>query len=334
MIRVAHLLTPLAIVLYAGLSAAVPPCAKQCAELAERGDLAAEVTPEMCSQRVCQEASRKAYERNEFEEAIEALDYIRPERKGAPAYEFDRGVVLYALGRYEEAIESFDVVIKAFPDGVRGRAQRAHSLERLGRLDESRKEFERILESPAAEGEFKNLKTRSYLKANVGLIRLRQGDVAGGKADLADALAIDARNQQARTFTTRVVPYLEKGALDPEGLDLLIVAFEELALGRTDESSVHFRELIDRWPGFTPAYLLLAEGWRANRRYAGCEDLLRKAEKHAPDDLELRLHRIRCSLLRHGVASRAAQPAVAELKQIVAEHPDNALAVKLLAATE
>jgi tetratricopeptide (TPR) repeat protein len=331
---VARLLIPLAIVLHPALAASAPPCAKQCAELAKRGDLAPGVTPAMCSQRVCQEAARKFYEKNEFDVAIEALDYIREERKGAPAYEFDRGVVLYALGRYEEAIESFDVVIAEYPDGIRGGAQRAHALERLGRLDESRKEFERLLNSPASEGEFKDLKTRSYLKANIGVIKLRKGDLAGGKADLAEALEIDGRNKHAETFRTRVVPYLESGALEPEGLERLIAAFEEMALGRLVPASAHFQELIERWPGYTPAYLLLAEGWRASRRYAGCEDLLRTAEKHAPDDLELRVHRIRCSLLRHGVASEAARPAVAELEQIVAEHPDNTLAVKLLAATK
>lgn len=312
----------------------LPACAQQCQKLLLDGQLAEGVDVLACAKTVCLEAARRLYRDNKLEPSLAALDYIREAYRGDPAYELDRGSVLYALGRFPEALESFDAVVRVFPDTIRGGAQRGHTLVRMGRLDDAQAQFESLMAKPGIEKQYRKLDTRSYLIGNIGLVRLRKGDFVQGKADLQRALELDPGNRLADTLQRRVIPALESGKLDPEGLSKLEVAFEELALGRLDRASKDFEEVIQRWPRFAPAYLLLAEGFRANLRYAECEDLLRQAEAQLPEDLEVRLQRIRCTLLRHGVASAASKPAIAELRQIADKHPDNRLARELLAALE
>lgn len=313
---------------------ALPACAQQCQKLMLQGELAQGVDVLACAKTVCLEAGRRLYRENKLEPSLVALDYVREAYRGDPAFELDRGSVLYALGRYNEALQSFDAVVRVFPDSIRGGAQRGHTLVRLGRLDDAQTQFESLLAKPGVEKQYRKLDTRSYLRGNIALVRLRKGDLVAGKADLQRALELDPGNRLADTLLRRVIPALESGKLDPEGLAVLEVAFEELALGRLDRAARDFEQVIQRWPRYAPAYLLLAEGFRANLRYAECEDLLRQAEAKLPDDLEVRLQRIRCTLLRHGVASTASKPALAELRQIADKHPDNRLARELLAALE
>jgi tetratricopeptide (TPR) repeat protein len=314
--------------------AAEPPCAAQCRDLASRGQLQEKVTVEICAERVCHEAARALYRENKFQESLDALDFIRGTRKAEASYELDRGLTLYALGRYDEAIESFDVVLRIFPNSIRAGAQRAHSLEKKGDLAEALAQFEALLTKPGVDTRFKDLDTRSYLQSSIGVLQLRQGDLPGGRQSMQRALEIDRGNRLADTYLRRVIPSLESGELEPEGLGLLQSAFEHTQLGRPDLAAREFEEVINRWPRYAPAYILLAEGLRAERRYPACEDLLVAALQQRPGDVEIRLHRIRCSLLRHGVASQAARPALEELKQIAAENPENRLARQILAAVE
>jgi tetratricopeptide (TPR) repeat protein len=287
-----------------------------------------------CALRVCEEEGRDLYGKGDFAAAIAALDYIEEERAESPAYQMDRGLVLYALGRFDEALACFDVVVKAFPNGIRGGAQRAHTLARLGRNEEAIAQFRVLEQSPGAERTYRDLRTGSYLVGNVGALQLRLGKLAEGKASLTRALEIDGKNQLAATLLHRIVPALEAGTLDPDGLFELQVAFEEISLGRPQKAAVNLENVIRSNPRFAVPYLLLAEGLRNQTRYAECEDVLREAERNIPDDSDVRIQRIRCGLLRYGVASEKSKPLIAELKELRARHPDNVLARRMLDAID
>ncbi len=332
--RLASGLLGAACVLVAPGAMAAPDCVSGCEQLEARGELAEGLTALHCRIRTCHEEGRQLYRQRRFEQAIESLDAVSEDLERSPAYYMDRGLVLYALARYDEALDAFDRVVRVHPNGIRGGAQRAHTLGRLGRLDEALEQFESLRKSPAAERTFKDLRTGSYLVGNIAVLHLRKGEIARGKADLERALEIDGKNTLATTYLHRVLPALEQGTLSPAGLDLLERAFESLALGHVEQAAEDLAEVVERWPRYAPAQLLLAEGLRNHQRYDRCHDRLREAEKQIPDDIDIRLQRIRCGLLRYGVASQKAKPLIQELERIVDEDPDNILAHKILNALD
>lgn len=313
---------------------AVPPCAGECARLAAEGALRADVEIADCTLRICQEEARLLYRQSRFEAALAALDHIREARRDSPAYAFDRGLVLYALERYAAALDEFDRVLATFPDSIRGGAQRAHTLERLGRLEEARLQFEALLEKPGAEAEIGQLDTRSYLQGNIGLLQLRQGKRAEGEANLERALDADGRNQLAASLLYTAVPALEAGTLAPDDLELLQSAFEHLALGEQREGRRELARVIVGAPRFAAAYLLLGEQFRIEARYDACEEVLARGEENLPDNLEIRLQRLRCTLLEHGPESETGREAIAEVEKIRTENPQNLLAQQILAAVD
>lgn len=314
--------------------AADPPCMVECRELESKGSLAEGLDAKACAARTCHQEARLAYVRGRFDEALASLDFIEDERRGSPAYQMDRGLVLYALARYEEALEAFNKVVAVFPNGIQGGAQRAHTLSRLGRLDEAIAEFQRLQETPGIDSMYKDLRTGSYVVGNIGVLKLRQGKLAEGRAELERALEIDGKNQLASTYLQRVVPALETGELEPAGLTLLEMAFEELALGKVREAGVRLSNVVEGWPRYEPAYLILAEGFLNTQMYAECEQLLTEAQTHLPNSTDVRVQRIRCALLRHGTASEQAPPLIAELRQIAEAHPDHDEARRMLKALD
>ena len=319
---------------WTGAALAAPECADTCTKLAAEGSLAEGVTVEICTLRVCQEAGRELYAENRFEEALAALEHIQEKRLTSTVYYLDRGLVLYALGRYDGALEDFDKVVRVFPNGVRGGSQRAFTLARLGRFDAAIQQFRKLEASPQAESTYHDLRTGSYLAANIGVLELQRGRLTEGRAELERALQIDGKNQLASSLLRRVVPYLESRDLGPDGFRELQLSTEELSLGRVRSSSNHLHKLLSDWPRFGPGYLVLSQGLRNQGYFDQCEKVLIEAEKHLPKDTEIRVQRIRCGLLRRGVASAASRPLIAELKQIAAEQPANELAVRLLKALD
>ncbi|MFQ5515471.1 MAG: tetratricopeptide repeat protein [Myxococcota bacterium] len=315
-----------------GSAAAEPGCVTQCKTLEKGGELAANVSLEGCYVRVCQREGRRLYAEGEYAKALESLDFLFDKLDASPSYLLDLGLTFYALDRFDDALEAFERVVGGFPRNVRAGAQRAHTLVRLGRYDEAIAQFEKLRAMPESEGSFKELDTRSYLQGSIGVVKLIQGDVAGGKKDLIAALKADGRNKLAATYLNFVLPYLEAGDLDPEGVRQLVVAYEELGLRRLADAAEHLKQLLIDHPRYVPGYQRLAEILRSYEQYEACEEALKVAEAHLPRNIDLRAERLRCTLLRVGPATEAAAPALAELRDLRRTHPQNERVQHILTA--
>ena len=97
---------------------AAPPCVAQCETLLKTGELRKGVSEAGCEVRVCQQEARKLYEKNQFEQALESLEYLQPRLQDSPSYQLDRGLVYYALGRFEEAQKTLEESISGIPAWV------------------------------------------------------------------------------------------------------------------------------------------------------------------------------------------------------------------------
>ena len=58
-------------------------------------------------------------------------------------------------------------------------------------------DIEEILEFDGADAEVKRLRTRSYVIGNLGVLRLAEGDLKGGRRRLDESLESDGRNKLA-----------------------------------------------------------------------------------------------------------------------------------------
>jgi tetratricopeptide (TPR) repeat protein len=220
------------------------------------------------------------------------------------------------------------------PTNIRAASQRAHALIRLERFDEAQQRFEAMLEFPGAAREYRNIQTESYVRGNIGLIRLQRGELEAGKRDLAQALEIDGNNEAANTALYTVVPEMEAGNLSARGLTHLMSAFEALELGQAVRAQRALRDLTQEAPRFAPAYVILARGLIQESRYAECESVLLIGEQRIPKNVDLKFQRLRCSILRHGVHSPASRSAIDEARALYAAYPDNKMGRQLLSAID
>jgi tetratricopeptide (TPR) repeat protein len=305
-------------------------CVTSCREMIARGELRESFNELACQVRVCHEQAKKYYEDDDFGRAMRSLDQIDEAAGYSPAYQLDRGLVNYALGNFDAALANFDTVLEVRPGSLRASAQRAHTLMRLDRIPESRAQFDKILSDPRAELRFKQLNTRSYVKGNLGVLRLIEEDLAGGVADMAEALEIDASNKLARAFTAEVIPALESGALQYSSVLPLVVSWEELALGRPNRSLKLLSKVLSESPDFRLGYILVAETQRRYMDFPGCETTLRMAEKRFVDDTEVYASRIRCTMLRYGIHAPESVPSIKELKELAAKDPNDPLVHEIM----
>ncbi|NRA03109.1 MAG: tetratricopeptide repeat protein [Myxococcales bacterium] len=313
---------------------AATSCTAECQELARQGLLEEGLGIDECKRTVCVEDARVHYQAGRYEQALASLDHIRELAAEYEAYQFERGLVLYALDRHEDALASFTLVTDAHPESMRAGAQRAHLLVRLERPDEALAQFRALHEVPQAEVEHAGIRSKSYLLGNIGIIELRQGKLEAGRKHLDEALAIDGRNRVAGTYLYRVVPALESGALGPDGIALLLSGSEHRSLGLAGDAARDFEQLVEAWPRFGLGWRMLSELQVARAAYAECESLLRRAEGFLPDNIEIRVQRIRCQLLWAGPEAEDSSAAIAELEQVALEHPENVRAQDLLMALD
>jgi tetratricopeptide (TPR) repeat protein len=99
-----------------------------------------------------------------------------------------RGWIAEAANALDEALRDFDAALKAVPYHLAALRGRAHTLSELGRHLEAAALIERAM---AIGG-------RATLLADRALLRERAGDIAGARADLDSAIALDPSNSWAR----------------------------------------------------------------------------------------------------------------------------------------
>lgn len=305
-------------------------CVESCKELMKSGDMIPGYSETGCQVKVCHEQARRFYEEAEYPKALASLDQILPYVEFSPSYQLTRGLVNYALSDFKAALENFDTVLEIRPYEIQASAQRAHTLVRLGRVPEARAQFLEMLSYPEAAVEYKKLRTSSYIYGNLGVLRLMQSDLAGGRQDLSKAIEIDGRNKLARTFSSQIVPALEDRSLSYAVLPQLVAAFEELALRKPKEGIAELTLVLDESPTFRLGYLLAAETQRRYMDFKGCEITLRIAESKFPEDTEVFANRIRCTMLRHGITAPESQDSLNELKELARKDPNDPLVQEMM----
>jgi len=323
-----------ALALAAGARADEPPCIAQCRDLAAKKQLRDGLNEQGCQVNICQMDGRNLYKEGKYKEALDTYAVIADRLQTSPSFRFDRGLVYYSLGRFDEALLDFNVIVTESPDSFPAGAQRAHTLVRLGKLKDAREEFDKLLASPAAEREFRGLRTKSYLTGNIGVIDVVNGDVSKGKQELEDALQQDGRNTLASTYIYRVLPQVDKKTIDGPGILLLLGASEDVGIANRDAARDAIEKLVQKYPKFPETYFLAAELYRGTGHFDECERLLLIGEKAIPDEVDLKAERIRCTLLKVGPTSPEAKEPITELKQLSFDHPDASLPKKILRALD
>jgi tetratricopeptide (TPR) repeat protein len=314
--------------------AADPPCIAQCREMAAKKQLRAGVNEQGCVTNLCQQDGRRLYREGQYDAALASYQVLAEKLSRSPSFLLDRGVVYYAQGRFELALGDFDTVIGLVPDSFQGGAERAHTLMRLGRWSDARAQFQKLLDMPGAQREFRGLRTTSYIQGNLGAIDLLSGDYGRGKKELQNALETDGRNSLASSYLYRVLPQLEAKTIDSNGIALLLGASEDVGLGRRDAAKKAIDELLAKYPKFPETYFLAAELYRNSGYYEVCERTLRAGEREVPGDIDLKAERLRCTLLKVCPMSTEAKQPLAELKSLASSHPDNALVQQIVEAIE
>ena len=311
-----------------------PPCIAECREMAAKGELKKNLNEQGCQVTVCQEEGRLRYKEANYTAALASLAVVQDRLAASPSFLLDRGLVYYGLGRFQDALKDFDGILAEVPDSFQAGAERAHTLMRLARLAEARAQFAKLLDSPAAQREFRGLRTKSYLQGNIGVIDVIDKDYAKGKKELEDALAGDGRNSLAVTFTYRVLPQVEKKTIDGEGILLLQGASEDVGLNRKDAARDAIETLVKKYPKFPETYFLGGELYRNTGHYEECERLFKIGENALPDDVDIKAERMRCTLLRVGPTSPAAHDTISDLKQLAWDHPNEPLPKEILRALD
>ena len=132
----------------------------------------------------------------------------------------------------------------------------------------------------------------------------------------------------------KVVPSLEAGTLEPEAIGVLERSYEDLALGRHREAEAGFASVVERWPRFEVGWWVLGEIHFARLDYAACEDIYGRAALSLPAVADFQIESLRCTLLRYGVSSDEGRQAVAELRTLAEQHPQNRRIKEILFALD
>jgi tetratricopeptide (TPR) repeat protein len=306
-------------------------CVKQCRELTARGELRAGLSEQGCTLDLCHDEARRLYAAADYERAFAALEQIKPGRVTSPAYQLDRGLVEYARGHLDEALSAFEHVIESQPASLQAGAQRAHVLVRLERFADARAQLESLLALPASRTELQGLQTESYLRGNLGAIRLIENDAPAARVLLEKALEIDRGNTLAATYLYRLLPEVEADRMDGRAVWLMMLASEDAALRQLERARGRLDALLERAPRFAEAYYLQADILRAERKFEACEALMRRGEAQLPGVPGMSAERLRCQLYRVGAQAPETPALVAELEKLVREHRDDERIRRVLA---
>jgi tetratricopeptide (TPR) repeat protein len=310
------------------------PCVTRCREMAEKNQLRPGVSEAGCVTNLCQEEGKRLYAEGKYDAALKSFGSVSELLSRSPSFLLDRGLAYYAVGQFELALADFDGILASVPESFQASAQRANTLVRLKRLKEARAQFDKLMSTPAAQREYRGLRTSSYLQGNIGVMDLLLGDGSKGKKELEAALEADGRNSLASTYLYYVIPQLDAGTVDSDGVYLLLTASEDVGIARRDAARDSIEKLVSKYPKFPPTYFLADDLYRNTHHYEECERLLLIGEKALPKDVDLKANRLRCTLLKVGPTSAEAKAPIAELKKLSADNPEAELPKQILRALD
>ena len=241
------------------------------------------------------------YQMGRMEEAIDAFQRaVRKDRGLLRAY-YNLGAVLFEVGRDDEALEAYKIALapvdKAFASGESVEPEHARAYRNLGAILLRRGEWNRALESYAKAlaldpEQVEALYNQGYLLARLG--RDGEAEDAYRRALMLDpslplahlhlgrgALARGAARDAAASFLQALDGL---GAESPERRD----AWWGLAAARREVGDAEGREqalraLLDERPGDGEALLALGRDLRGAGRAAEAREILRRADRVAPN---------------------------------------------------
>jgi tetratricopeptide (TPR) repeat protein len=184
-----------------------------------------------------EQEGREAFDRRDFETALELFRAILLEHPGYADVRHYVGLCLAFMGRTEEALAELDEAIAANPTYVEAHINRALVLQELGRYDEARYAFDRAVEFETPGGGYRAAVTARLANAHATL-----GDLY---------MEADAPAEAAAQYRTAL-------ELRPRFHDIRNkYAASLLALNRIEEALVQLQEVLDWHPRFVAARLNL-----------------------------------------------------------------------------
>ncbi|MGX1785515.1 tetratricopeptide repeat protein [Bosea sp. NPDC055332] len=135
-----------------------------------------------------------------------------------------RGWLSEAENALTEALRDFDAALKAVPNHLAALRGRAHTLSELGRHVEAVALIERAIV----------IGGRATLLADRALLRERAGNIAGARADLDGAIALDPSNSWARGARGRFLQ-------DEGGHEAAVADFDAALALEPEVTSYHYR---------------------------------------------------------------------------------------------
>jgi Tfp pilus assembly protein PilF len=171
------------------------------------------------------------------------------------------------------------------------------------------------------------------MRSNLGLVELQLGEIEAARRNLEAAAELDPSNDNAPD-ALEMIPYVESGALSPRGLGDILAFNEAKRTGRIEAADAALRSLSASSPDFALGYVIRAGFLTATGRERECDEMLRPAVAHFPDDVELRFASFRCTILRYGPESSQGRRAVEEARKLAAANPESELGASLLDSLE
>jgi tetratricopeptide (TPR) repeat protein len=207
-----------------------------------------------------------AWERDDFEEALQTFEAVLGENPNFPDIHNKAGLCRAMLGDSEGALKAFDKAIELAPTYAEAHVNRGIVLNELGRHDEAREAFEESARLDTRDGK--------AFPSHVG------NQIAVTHAKLGDLYLVADRPTEAAT------QYRHALDVRPRYLDIRSKLGEALLeMGAADKAKEEFERVLEENAGFWSARLKLGV---ALHRLGDVDGAVREwelAAEEAPDDM-------------------------------------------------
>ena len=242
-----------------------------------------------------------------------------------------RARLLQGLDRGDEALPLLEKSIKKYPDDKRLRLTYARMLVENNRMDEAKVEFSSLVQQYPEDDE---------LRYSLALVCLEAKDWDEAKGYLEDLIARESHVDSAHLNLGRIAEerndpesaLIEYAQVGP-GNDYLPAQLRQADIlmgnGKTAEAQSRLAVQRDSQPDYgIQLYLIEAETLSANNQGDKAWNVLQKALKQYPDDLNLLYTRAMLAEKRNDLAQMEK-----DLRLIIQRDPDNAMALNALGYT-